>query len=174
MDNIKVAITDDHKLFREGVRACLQSAQNMHVMMEAENGQDLLDKLAASRVLPEVILLDLRMPLKDGFETTGLITKKYPKINIIVLTMHDEIQFVRRIYELGAKAYLLKNAEPVEIRNAIIGVMNKTNLQGKQGKNSFINKLQSRHKFTYNNIKMLLYKTENRMSNYLQIAGHSF
>ena len=73
---IKVAIADDHKIFRKGVILSLRAYSNIKFVQEAENGQELLDGLAVSQ--PDVILMDLRMPLKDGIETTKSIAKLYP------------------------------------------------------------------------------------------------
>jgi DNA-binding NarL/FixJ family response regulator len=120
MGVIKVAIADDHKIFRKGVILSLRPYTNIKFVLEADNGQELIDGLAASEA--EVILMDLRMPLKDGIETTKFITKTYPNIYIIALTMFEDERFVSHMMEIGANGYLLKSAEPQEIRKAIVEV----------------------------------------------------
>ncbi len=123
MDVIKVAIADDHKIFRKGVILSLRPFTNIKFVQEAENGQELIDGLPQS--LPDVILMDLRMPTKDGIEATKQIAKLYPTIHIVVLTMFEDERFVSHLMEIGANGYLLKSADPTEIRRAIMEVADK-------------------------------------------------
>ena len=123
MDVIKVAIADDHKIFRKGVILSLRPFTNIKFVLEAENGQELLNGIAAAE--PEVVLMDLRMPQKDGMETTKALSKQYPHIHVIVLSMYEDDRFVSHMMENGANGYLLKNAEPQEIRRAIMDVYEK-------------------------------------------------
>lgn len=123
MDIIKVAIADDHKIFRKGVILSLRAFTNIKFVQEAENGQDLIDGLAKSE--PDVILMDLRMPQKDGIETTKQIAKQYPSMHIVILTMFEDERFVSHLMEIGANGYLLKSADPSEIRRAIMDVAEK-------------------------------------------------
>jgi DNA-binding NarL/FixJ family response regulator len=120
---IKVAIADDHKIFRKGVILSLRPYSAIKFVQEAENGQELLDGLAASE--PDVVLMDLRMPQKDGIETTKIIAKQFPSIHIIALTMYEDERFVSHMMEIGANGYLLKSADPSEIKRAIIEVATK-------------------------------------------------
>ncbi len=99
----------------------MRSYTNIKFIMEAENGQDLLDKLAVEQ--PDVVLCDLRMPQKDGIDTTKLITKTYPGIRVIILTMYEDERFVGHLMDCGAAGYLLKSTEPAEIKKAIMDVM---------------------------------------------------
>ncbi|MCW3074446.1 MAG: LuxR family transcriptional regulator [Flaviaesturariibacter sp.] len=123
MQVIKVAIADDHKIFRKGVVLSLRPFTNLKFVQEAENGQELLDGIAVSE--PDVVLMDLRMPVKDGIETTKQLSKEKPHIRIIVLSMYEDERFVSHMMENGAQGYLLKNAEPTEIRKAIMDVCEK-------------------------------------------------
>lgn len=123
MEVIKVAIADDHKIFRKGVILSLRPFTNIKFVQEAENGEELLNGIAASE--PDVVLMDLRMPLKDGIETTKAMSKLYPHIHVIVLSMYEDERFVYHLMENGAHGYLLKNAEPGEIRKAIMDVHEK-------------------------------------------------
>jgi len=124
MGPIRVAIADDHKIFRKGVILSLRPYTNLKFVLEAENGQELLDLLAATadEEKPDVILMDLRMPQKDGIETTKLVAKLYPSIHIIALTMYEDERFVSHMMEIGANGYLLKSADPGEIKKAIMEV----------------------------------------------------
>jgi len=121
MDLIKVGIADDHKIFRKGVILSLRQYTNLSFIIEAENGDDLLEKLSTE--MPDVVLVDLRMPGKDGIETTKAVSKLYPNIKILILTMYEDERFVSHLMENGANGYLLKNADPSEIRKAIVEVM---------------------------------------------------
>lgn len=123
MAEIKVAIADDHKIFRKGVILSLRHYSNIKFVLEAENGQELIDGLKEAK--PNVILMDLRMPVKDGIETTKYITQHFPEIYVLVLTMHEDERFVIHLMENGANGYLLKSTDPVEIKKAITEVISK-------------------------------------------------
>jgi DNA-binding NarL/FixJ family response regulator len=123
MKVIKVAIADDHKIFRKGVILSLRPFTNIKFVQEASNGEELLEQLPGT--IPDVVLMDLRMPLKDGIETTKVLSKQYPNIHVIVLSMYEDERFVYHMMENGAHGYLLKNAEPQEIRKAIMDVHEK-------------------------------------------------
>lgn len=123
MNVIKVAIADDHKIFRKGVILSLRPYTNIKFVLEAENGDELLAGLADAS--PDVVLMDLRMPQKDGIETTKIISKQYPNMFVLVLSMYEDERFVSHLMENGANGYLLKNAEPQEIRKAIMDVFEK-------------------------------------------------
>lgn len=134
MEIIKVAIADDHKIFRKGVILSLRPFTNIKFVAEADNGDALLEQLPVT--LPDVILMDLRMPGKDGIETTKMVSQQYPHIHIIVLSMYEDERFVSHLMENGANGYLLKNAEPQEIRRAIMEVHEKGYYL-----NNFVNKI---------------------------------
>lgn len=123
MEVIKVAIADDHKIFRKGVILSLRPFTNIKFVLEAENGDQLIEGITASE--PDVVLMDLRMPGKDGIETTRILSKQYPNIHVIVLSMYEDDRFVSHMMENGASGYLLKNAEPQEIRRAVMDVYEK-------------------------------------------------
>jgi DNA-binding NarL/FixJ family response regulator len=119
---IKVAIADDHKIFRDGIRMALKDRDYLKILWEAEDGKDLLHKLEIKE--PDVLLMDIRMPELDGINTIGLIRKEYEDIKIIVLTMYDDQEMITKMMELGANAYLTKTTDPDEIYQAIITCMN--------------------------------------------------
>ena len=115
--HIKVAIADDHKIFRSGVINTLTPYENINVMFEAEDGKHLLEIMEDQQ--PDVILMDLKMPNMDGIEATKRVREKYAHVKVIVLTMYEDDNFIVHLIENGANAYLLKNAEPDEIYEAI-------------------------------------------------------
>lgn len=120
MTKINIAIADDYKIFREGVKKCISGDKALHVILEADNGEDLINGFGDP--LPDVIIMDLKMPIMDGMEATQIIRKKHPSIKVLVVTMYDDDKFIIHLMEIGANGYLLKNAEPDEIRKAIYSV----------------------------------------------------
>lgn len=118
---IKVAIADDHKIFRKGVILSLRSYTNIKFVMEADNGEDLIAKIPES--MPDVILCDLKMPIKDGIDATKVISREFPNIRVIILTMFEDDRFVGHLMDCGAAGYLLKSTDPAEIKRAIMDVM---------------------------------------------------
>jgi len=119
---IRVAIADDHKIFRDGIRMALRDKEYLNILWEAEDGKDLMHKLKLKQ--PDVLLMDIRMPEVDGINAIGMIRKEYDGIKIIVLTMYDDQEMITRMMEMGANAYLTKTTDPDEIYQAIITCMN--------------------------------------------------
>lgn len=120
MSTIKIAIADDYKIYRDGLKVGLSADGQLEVILEADNGEDLLKGMEISP--PDVILMDLKMPLMDGMEATKLVRKKYPSVKVLVVSMYDDDKFIIHLMENGANGYLLKNAEPEEIRRSIYAV----------------------------------------------------
>lgn len=117
MSKIKIVIADDYKIYRDGLKVGLSADENLEVIAEADNGEDLLKVLET--VSPDVIIMDLKMPIMDGMEATKAVRKKYPAIKVLVVTMYEDDKFIIHLMENGANGYLLKNAEPDEIRKSI-------------------------------------------------------
>ncbi len=114
---IKVIIADDHVLYRAGVKTALSSKKDIKIIAEADNGSHLLNLLKA--IQPDVILLDIQMPIMDGIATLPEIKKLYPKIKIIMLTMMDDQSMITKLMELGANSYLTKTSDSEIIYEAI-------------------------------------------------------
>ena len=117
-ETIKVAIADDHKIFRDGIRMALKEKEYLQILWEAEDGKDLQHKLKLK--LPDVILMDIRMPEVDGINAISMIRKEYESLKIIVLTMYDDKEMITKMMEMGANAYLTKTTDPDEIYQAIM------------------------------------------------------
>jgi len=120
MSKIKIAIADDYKIYRDGLKVGLSADENMDIIAEADNGEDLMKILETAS--PDVIIMDLKMPIMDGMEATKLVRKKYPSIKVLVVTMYEDDKFIIHLMENGANGYLLKNAEPEEILKSIYAV----------------------------------------------------
>jgi DNA-binding NarL/FixJ family response regulator len=119
---IKIAIADDHQIFRDGIKMALSGKSNLKMLWEAEDGKDLMHKIAIKK--PDVLLMDIRMPEIDGISAIEMLRKEYEDIKIIVLTMYDDHQMISRMMEMGANAYLTKTTDPEEIYEAILTCMN--------------------------------------------------
>jgi DNA-binding NarL/FixJ family response regulator len=122
MRTIKIVIADDEVLFRRGMRLILNNYEGLEVVLEAEDGLDLIEKIRLADPHPDVLLLDLKMPKMNGIEAAKVIHKEYPELRIIVLSTHFSRAFVVNMIELGAAAYLPKNAEPKEVVETIRAV----------------------------------------------------
>ena len=119
---IKLAIADDHKIFRDGIKMALNGRDHIKFLWEAEDGKDLMHKIRMKQ--PEVLLMDLRMPDFDGMSAITLIRKEFEDIKIIVLTMYDDQEMITKMMEMGANAYLTKTSDPEEIYQAILTCVN--------------------------------------------------
>ena len=119
---IKIAIADDHKIFRDGIKMALAGKEDLKMLWEAEDGKDLMHKVAIKK--PDVLLMDIRMPEIDGINAIEMLRKEYDDIKIIVLTMYDDQQMINKMMEMGANAYLTKTTDPEEIYEAILTCMN--------------------------------------------------
>jgi DNA-binding NarL/FixJ family response regulator len=116
-DTIKVIIADDHTLFRTGVKTSLSFYKDIEFLGEAENGMQLLNLVKFLR--PDIILLDIQMPIMDGIATLPEVKKILPEVKIIMLTMNDDVSMISRLMEIGANSYLTKNSDSETIYQAI-------------------------------------------------------
>ena len=116
-DPIRVIITDDHVLYRAGVKTALSSKKDIKIVAEADNGMHLLNML---KIIPvDVILLDIQMPIMDGITVLPEIKKLYPNVRIIMLTMMDDHSMITKLMEIGANSYLTKTSDSEIIYEAI-------------------------------------------------------
>lgn len=115
--NIKIMIVDDQRLMREGLKTILELEQDFNVVQLAENGKDALDKI--TDVEPDVILMDIRMPIMDGVECTKIIKQKYPSVKVLILTTFDDDEFIIEALINGAVGYILKDLSSEKLVGAI-------------------------------------------------------
>lgn len=119
---IKIAMADDHKIFRDGIKMALTPKENLKMIWEAEDGKDLMHKMTIKK--PDLLLMDIRMPEIDGINAIEMLRKEYEGLKIIVLSMYDDQQMISKMMEMGANAYLTKTTDPEEIYEAILTCMN--------------------------------------------------
>lgn len=122
---IKIVLADDELLFRQGLKAILESNDSIEVLFDAENGEDLIQQLRAAKILPEIVITDLKMPELNGVEVTKLIKEEFSFIKVIALTSYFSKPFILNMISIGAVAYLAKNSSPALMIKTIIEVSNK-------------------------------------------------
>ncbi|MEM8965202.1 MAG: response regulator transcription factor [Bacteroidota bacterium] len=136
MKQINVVLADDHQLFRDGLKAMLQASGFINIVGEASHGSVLLTVLASQT--PDIVLLDISMPQKEGSAASGIdllptIKERFPNVKCIMLTMHEDAQYILRSLKQGADGYLLKDTDEAELKTAIQEVY--------EGKKYFKNKI---------------------------------
>ena len=119
---LNILVTDDHTLFRKGMLMLVKSFSEVEAVDEASNGKEAMAKLKDRSF--DLVLLDLEMPIQDGWETSKKIIAKYPDVKIIMVSMHDSLQTISDLIEIGVHSYLLKKAQPDEVHTAITSVIN--------------------------------------------------
>ncbi|PAM93982.1 DNA-binding response regulator [Flavobacterium sp. IR1] len=122
---IKIALVDDEVLFRKGISFLLQREENIEIIFEASNGEELISNLKNNDLKPDIIVMDLKMPILNGVEATKIIRKSYPEIKIIALTSYDTKAFIANMIQVGAVAYLIKNTTPKDLIHTINEVSRK-------------------------------------------------
>ncbi|MFT3980866.1 MAG: response regulator transcription factor [Ferruginibacter sp.] len=123
MNPVPIAIVDDQQLFRQGLAALIADVQDFQLIIQADSGSDLLQQLEKSAPLPDILLMDMKLPDMNGGELNDIIQKKYPSIKVIVVSMYDQERFIYRMIEAGASGYLAKNCDKDELVTAINNVL---------------------------------------------------
>lgn len=118
---IRVLVVDDHAILREGIRSLLERQEDIVVVGEAANGQEALEQVELTQ--PDLVLMDLAMPLMDGLEATRRLGKSHPQVRVLILTQHDNREYVTPALHAGATGYVLKRSGGREVLNAIRQVM---------------------------------------------------
>jgi DNA-binding NarL/FixJ family response regulator len=118
METIQIALVDDHRLFRSGIASLINKSPQYRILFEAGDGEELSHKLTP-KVKPDIVLLDINMPKKDGIATALWLRTTYPDVKIIVLSMFEDAGKVLEMVKIGVKGYLLKDAEPYEFEQAL-------------------------------------------------------
>jgi DNA-binding NarL/FixJ family response regulator len=121
---IKIAIVDDHALFRSGIAKLMSEFNQIEVVFQAEDGESMKGKLN-SEDLPEVMLMDINMAPMDGYQSTMWLKQHYPAIKVLALSMYEDEQAILKMIKVGAGGYILKGAMPMQLLEAIIGIAEK-------------------------------------------------
>lgn len=119
---IQLALADDHKIFRDGIRVAMKNREFIRILWEAEDGKDMMHKLKLKT--PDILIMDIKMPETDGIKALQLIRKEYEDLKVIILSMYDDKETITKMMEYGANAYLTKTTDADEIYKAVITCMN--------------------------------------------------
>ena len=122
MENIRIVLADDEVLFRKGISFLLQRKKNIDIIFEASNGEELISFLRENSIIgtnPDIIIIDLKMPIVNGVEATKVIHEEFPEIKIIALTSYNTKSFIANMIDVGAASYLVKNTTPQELMTTI-------------------------------------------------------
>src|SRR4030095_13218631 len=117
MKNTKILIVDDHEVVRDGLRNILLSLENISIAGEAGNGEDAIKMYSSTK--PDLVIMDISMPGMNGIEATRIIKEKDPEAKILILTMHDNQEYLNQIIRSGAKGFILKNTDKEELLEAV-------------------------------------------------------
>lgn len=117
---IKIMIADDHSMIREGLKSLLELEGDIQVVAEAEDGVDCLEKLKICT--PDVLLLDINMPRKNGLEVLQTLKSSKSKVKVLVLTVHNEVEYLMKAVDIGVDGYILKDSESAELKKAIFSI----------------------------------------------------
>lgn len=116
---IKVMVVDDHKMIREGLKQILEFDGDIEVVAEADNGKDCLKKLRTGEAKPDIVLMDINMPVMNGIDALQSIRKKRTKLKVLMLTVHNEIEYLLKAVDIGIDGYILKDSEAMELVRAV-------------------------------------------------------
>jgi len=158
-----LAIVDDHLLFGSSLEKLINTFDRFRVLFKARNGVELQEKLADQGSMPEIILLDINMPVMNGFETVKWLTENHPEIKVLALSVEDDEQVILKMIREGAKGYFLKDIHPDELEEALLVVIDKGYYYSERVTSSMVNALHPRNNQTVVKLK------ENELT-FLQLA----
>jgi len=119
--HVRIVLADDHDLVRSGIKALLSMVEGVEVIAEARNGQELI--ALVDDLMPDVVMTDISMPVMDGITAIAQIHARHPQVRLLVLSMYDTVDFVKRAVANGACGYLMKDAPPFELEQSVRSVM---------------------------------------------------
>lgn len=124
--SIRIMIVDDHSLMREGIKQLLEFDGSIRVVAEASDGDECLNVLNLQNIDPDVLLLDINMPKKNGIEVLQELKEKriHPNMKVLILTVHNEVEYLLKAVDIGVDGYILKDSGSVELKKAISAVLN--------------------------------------------------
>jgi len=142
MEKIKIILTDDHQLFRDGIKSLLENTEHIEIIGEASNGKELLELL--KHTVPDIIILDITLPDISGIEITRQVVSDYPGLNVLILSMHNENEFVVNALKAGARGYLPKDISKHELLEAISSIYKGNEYFSKTISDAFLKKFVQR------------------------------
>ena len=162
-----IALADDHTVMRNGL-ATLLKGLGYAILFEADNGKDLITKINKDN-LPDVALLDINMPVMDGYETAAWLKENFPEVKVVALSMYDDEAAIIRMLKNGAKGYVLKDSNIADVRTAIESVISKGYYQSDLVTGKLIHSINHLDAPAHSSIKELL-KLNNKEIEFLKLA----
>jgi len=120
-----VVVVDDHNLLSQAIGELVNSFDEFHVLYTCKNGQELLDKLQNPANIPNIVLMDVNMPILNGIETTEHLYQNFPQVKVLALSIEEDEKVILKMLRSGAKGYLMKDVKKTELHNALLEVMEK-------------------------------------------------
>lgn len=145
----QVALVDDHKLFRRGLAELINDFHGYSVIYDLDNGKELQETLEKG-ITPDVVLLDINLPSMNGYQIAGWLQENYPHIRVMAVSMDNKEQSILRMIKAGARGYILKDADPEELKSALDAVVNKGYFHSELVSASFFNNLQKNGESAHN------------------------
>ncbi|MBN1414011.1 MAG: response regulator transcription factor [Bacteroidales bacterium] len=142
MEKVNVFLVDDHKLFREGLKLLLQNLEEVNEIWEAATGEEFLEKLQEKQ--PELVLMDIEMPILNGIDATSRALARYPDLKIIGLSMYGDEEYFQQMIDAGACGFLLKNSDFSEVKRAVTNVLQGNNYFTEEILYRFVNKFKTK------------------------------
>jgi len=170
---IYIAYAEDHSLVREVLIKRLENEQRLHFIIEVSNGQELIEAIEKSAIMPDICLLDIKMPVMNGFEVASIINKRWPDMKILVLSAYDSESFQSRMLDCGAHAFINKRTKSQEIKNALI-LLHENKIYGHElfpGYFTHSMKRQSKNAITFTALEQQLLKYSAEERSLEEIAG---
>ncbi|MCB0473124.1 MAG: response regulator transcription factor [Flavobacteriaceae bacterium] len=142
MNKHAVAIVDDHILFAQSLKSLINTFDHFEVTLQANNGRSFIDEITNAATKPEIVLMDLNMPIMNGAEATSWLQKNEPDIKVLALSMDDDENSILRMIRSGAKGYLLKDIHPDTLLEALNGVLKEGFYHTKKVSDTLVHSLQ--------------------------------
>jgi len=142
MEKVNIFLVDDHKLFREGLKLLLKNIEEVNEIWEASNGEEFLKRLSEQN--PDLVLMDIEMPVLNGIDATTQALARYPNLKIIALSMYGDEEYFQRIIDAGACGFLMKNSDFSEVRRAVTNVLQGNNYFTEEILYKLVNKFKTR------------------------------
>jgi DNA-binding NarL/FixJ family response regulator len=152
MKNFSVVVVDDHTLLSQAIGAMVNTFKKFTVLYTCKNGQELIEKFSLPEYIPDVVLMDINMPILNGIETTEWIRENYPEVNVMALSVEDEDYTILKMLKAGAVGYLLKDTEKIILEKALIEIVENGFYHTKNVTNILMNSISG------NEIKEIVFK----------------
>ncbi|MEZ2445937.1 response regulator [Chitinophaga sp. RCC_12] len=120
-----IVVVDDHLLIAKAIASIVEGFRDFHILYEAENGQALINQFKQRKNIPDIVLLDISMPVMDGFETAAWLQENHPEVLVMALSVQDDDNALVKMIKLGARGYLHKNIHPADLEKALYALVNK-------------------------------------------------